>query len=70
MRYKLYSNDCPNCKKAKSLLDRASIGYDLESDMAEIMKVARVNSLYSLPFMLDNDNKEFLNYDKIQQLVR
>lgn len=55
----LYSNNCVNCKKVKSILNTRRIEFIEVNDMKEIINIAEREKINQLPFVLHTDDKYY-----------
>lgn len=49
----LYSNGCPMCIQAKTMLDEKCIEYTLEDNMDKIIETASALGISSMPILVD-----------------
>ena len=47
---KFYTNNCPNCKILKLLMDKKGIKYEVFDDENIYMNIANENNIRSMPF--------------------
>lgn len=64
---KFYTNNCPNCKILKSLMDKKGIEYEVFDDENIYMNIANENNIRSMPFA--EIDGIVLNTKKLQEYI-